>query len=223
TVSGSTAYRVYRSGYTDNLGWIGVVTPDNFDADRDAIAPVAKMAANGSLVLSWVENTASGKVIYVKNTGTDSFYGSPPEIFESTGDFIPSLDMALDADDRPVIAWREQSNSLGIFAKYWDGSAWRSYGSSDLVNAGGFQVALELDPQGRPVIATNVRGHLIVMHWNGTAWDSYADEVNLDFGQELYSFDLAVNAGGHPVVVWSEDDGSGGYVLHAKLHNGLAQ
>lgn len=221
TVAGTAAYRVYRSGYTDSLGWVAITDPDNFDSNRDAIEPVFKLDSSDHAILSWVETTATGKAIYVKDVSSGNFLGSPADTREASDDYIPYLAMELDSNDNPVIVWREQSNSSGIFAKYWDGTAWKNYGGTDLVNAGGYRVALDLDPQGQPVIATMVGGHLIVMHWNGSAWDTYADEVNIDFSQDLYSFDLAANASGNPIVVWSEDDASGEYVLHAKVYNGL--
>lgn len=224
TISGITANRVHRAGYSSGLGgWFTVATPDNYDADRDAITPVSRMTRAGKLILSWVETTPNGRVIYVKNTGTDSFYGSPAEIYESTGDYIPHLSMQLDSNDNPVIVWREHPNSTGIFAKYWDGSSWKNYGGNDLVDANGFMVALALDSQDRPCIATLVSGHLIVKHWNGSSWKSYADEINIDPSQDVYSFDMVLDANDNPIVVWSEDDGSGGYVLHAKAYNGIAR
>jgi len=222
TVSGTTANRVHRAGYNSGFGgWFIVTTPDNYDTDRDAIIPVSRMTRAGKLILAWVETTPNGKAIYVKNTGTDSFYGSPAAIFESTGDYIPHLSMQLDSNDNPVIVWREQSNSTGVFAKYWDGSSWKSYGGNDLVDANGFMVALALDSQDRPCIATLIHGHLIVKRWNGSSWIDYADEINIDPSQDVYNFDMVLDASDNPVVVWSEDDGSGGYVLHAKVFNGL--
>ena len=100
-------------------------------------------------------------------------------------------------------------------------NSWKNYGGNDLVDANGFMVALALDSQDRPCIATLIHGHLIVKHWNGNSWIDYADEINIDPDQDVYSFDMALNASDNPVIVWSEDDGSGGYVLHAKVFNGL--
>ena len=227
TISGASAYRVYHGGYS-SLGWLftNIDTPDNHDAAQDAVAPVAAINSGNQMILAWVENSASGKGVYVKNVGSDSFLGTGP-LKHADGNFIPFMDMALDADGNPVVVWREQSNGSGLYAKYYDGSAWQNFGPSDLVNASGYQLAMALDASGYPVIAYSASSgastNLLVTRWDGSAWIAIPDNVNLDPTQELYSFDTVLDGNDNPVVVWSEDDGSGGYVLHAARYNGLAK
>ncbi|MBB6028830.1 Ig-like domain-containing protein [Oceanithermus desulfurans] len=225
TVSGTTAWHVYHGGFDGNLGWIFQSSPDNYASGEDASSPVAAMNSDNEMVLAWVENSASGKGIYVKNVAT-GFLGTLP-LKHADGDFIPYMDMALDTDGNPVVVWREQSNGSGLYAKRYDGSAWQNFGSSDLVNASGFYLAMALDASGYPVIAYSASNggstNLLVTRWDGAAWVALPGSVNLDPTQELYSFDCVLDGNGNPVVVWGEDDGSGGFVLHAARYNGLAK
>jgi len=224
--SGTTAWHVYQGGYSSNFGWVFNSNPDNQTAANDALIPAAAMNSSNQMILAWVENSASGKGIYVKNIGSDSFLGTGP-LKHANNDFIPFMDMELNADGNPVVVWREQTNGSGIYAKYYDGSAWQNFGSSDLVNASGFYMAMALDASGYPVIAYSASSggstNLLVTRWDGAAWVALAGNVNLDPAQELYNFDCVLDGNDNPVVVWSEDDGSGGYVLHAARYNGLAK
>ncbi len=226
TVSGTTAWHVYHGGYSSNFGWVFHSNPDNQTTGNDALIPAAAMNSSNQMILAWVENSASGKGIYVKNIGSDSFLGSGP-LKHADNDFIPFMDMELKTDGNPVVVWREQTNGSGIYAKYYDGSAWQNFGSSDLANASGYHLAMALDSSGYPVIAYDATSggsdNLLVTRWDGSAWVALPGNVNLDPAQELYNFDCVVDGNDNPIVVWSEDDGNGGFVLHAKRFNGLAK
>ena len=225
TVSGTTAWHVYHGGYSSNFGWVFNSNPDNHTAANDALIPAAATNSSNQMILAWVENSASGKGIYVKNIGSDSFLGSGP-LKHADNNIILFMDMELNADGNPVVVWREQTNGSGIYAKYYDGSAWQNFGSSDLVNASGYHLAMALDSSGYPVIAysasSGANTNLLVTRWDGSAWVALPGNVNLDPTRELYEFDCVVDGNDNPIVVWSEDD-SGGYVLHAKRFNGLAK
>ena len=86
---------------------------------------------------------------------------------------------------------------------------------------------MALDSSGYPVIAysasSGANTNLLVIRWDGSAWVALPGNVNLDPAQELYNFDCVVDGNDNPIVVWSEDDGNGGFVLHAKRFNGLAK
>ncbi|HGY09762.1 MAG TPA: hypothetical protein ENK37_06905 [Oceanithermus profundus] len=225
-VSGTTAWHVYHGGYSSGFGWVFNSNPDNHTAANDALIPAAAMNASNQMILAWVEDSASGKGIYVKNVGADSFLGTGP-LKHADDNSIPFMDMELNADGNPVVVWREQSNGSGLYAKYYDGSTWKNFGSSDLATANGFHFAMALDSSGYPVIAYGTSSganiNLLVTRWDGAAWVALPGNVNLDPTRELYAFDCAVDGNDNPIVVWSEDDGSGGYVLHAKRFNGLAK
>jgi hypothetical protein len=202
-----------------------VNTPDNQDTARDAQAlDTAFDQTNGSMTLAWVEDSASGKGIYVKDIADGTILGGGP-LKIADNDYIPNLKLALTSEGKPVVAWRELSNARGLFAKYYDGSAWQSFAGNGLVTSEAYALALVVDSHDRPVIATNStdNNQLVVWHWDGTAWQSYAKEINANPGYDLYGFDIAVDANDNPIVVWSEEDEVGHIMMYAKRYNGLGK
>ena len=84
------------------------------------------------------------------------------------------ITLAVDAQDRPVVAWREYSPPA-IYVRRWNGAGWDALGSLPLsYNVTNYPFALGLDTQGRPVVAyvdyVAPSYVLSAQVWNGSAW-----------------------------------------------------
>ena len=89
--------------------------------------------------------------------------------------------VALDSQNRPVVAWYEDHGSTAdVYVRRWDGAAWVEYGCSG--HAGGVSatgsawraLSLVLDAGDQPIVAWENGGdepsEILARRWDGAAW-----------------------------------------------------
>lgn len=147
------------------------------------------------------------------------------------------LDIALDSDGYPVVAWHQWigSGNLEIYVRRWDGAAFVEIGQGSATGTGisatsklsGFP-SLALKSNGDPVIAwddeQNGTDQVYVREWNGTAWSEIgagsASGTGISnnggaTGTELWaamyatgSPSMKLDAEDKPIVAWADDSDS---------------
>lgn len=180
--------------------------------------PWARVAttSSGAIVTAWARLDASQTInIVVKrwdaSSGSWTALGANGEVTSSGGADAPTL--AIDAQDRPVVAWEETSNA---HVKRWDpqGGSWTALGGGvDTASHanGRTSPALAVDAQDRPVIAyrhnaTSGNRSIRVARWDaGTgSWVQLGSDLNLYTGTGADYPAIAIGAQDRPIVAWQE-------------------
>ena len=137
-----------------------------------------------------------------------------------------SASIALDAKDRPVVAWKEANQGFDILVKRWTGTAWERIGET--VNgktglAGNPKIALEKD--GTPVVSwieNAGASNMFVARWNGTSWMRLGEKLNANPKAYAITSAMALDAKGLPIIVWSEEVTRTQLRVYAKRFDGKA-
>lgn len=156
--------------------------------------------------------------------------------------FAYAPQVAMDGDDRPVVAWEQSTGSIErvAYLKRWTGSAWVELGGSATANGvtqggNGNFISLALDNASRPVLAWSTTPEFIgpepcnihLRRWNGTAWAELGGSAN-GFGVSgwegsHYCPDVEIDAAGNPVVAWfGRPAGAPGYNVYVRKWTGSA-
>jgi len=133
------------------------------------------------------------------------------------GGYLDSICLALDAQDRPHLAW---GDSKHIYYTYWDGECWMDRRASngwrgvDQTDERSFTPSLALDRQDRPhlVWREETAEHGLQVYyrfWEANRWierDGSATGGGLSaFGRNCFLPQVAVDAQERPHVIWCAD------------------
>jgi hypothetical protein len=125
--------------------------------------------------------------------------------------YAGAASMVLDANDHPVIAWKEANNGYEIHVKRWTGSRWQKIGKA--LNDGmglGSNPRIALDKNGRPTVVWIENAgaeNIFVARWDGKTWKIFGRKLNANPKAYATSSSLALDVTGNPVIVWSEEVG----------------
>ncbi|WP_199776956.1 hypothetical protein [Deinococcus sp. NW-56] len=121
--------------------------------------------------------------------------------------YVASTQLALDAQERPVVAWLEDAGGEdALYVSRWTGQGWQALGGR-LGTRAASAPALALDRVGRPLVAWVEEGggvgQVFAAHWTGRDWQ-VRGPLNRDPRRDARSPSLAVNAVGAAVLAWRE-------------------
>jgi hypothetical protein len=165
-------------------------------------------------VVAWQDFNGSNYDIYVYgfNGSTWVQYGAGPlDINAGSPAYDPSL--ALDSNNNPVITWYEElgGNSLNVYVKHWNGSAWVQYGAGGPLDITPFNTAyvpsLALDNGGNPSVAWSEFGastyNIYIKQWTGSAWTLVGTNPLSNTANHASNPSLSL-INGYLVVGWQE-------------------
>ncbi len=200
------------SNNTDSFGW--------------SFFPSVDIESNGNPVVAWNDwRSSEGTVvdsIYLRRWNGSSWVelggsaSSSGISGTSTTSQRPSL--ALNGNDHPVVAWKEDLSPDEIYLRRWNGASWEELGSSgsgtglSTTSGSSSRPALALDAGGNPVVAWrdhNSSGYQVYLKkWDGTAWQELGGSASGSgiSGSTTNSETpvLALDGSGNPMVAWKE-------------------
>ncbi|HMI87673.1 MAG TPA: Ig-like domain-containing protein, partial [Polyangiaceae bacterium] len=118
--------------------------------------------------------------------------------------------IAIDEDDRPVVAWIEDKSRVEI--RRWDGNAWQSIVAAWDAGVAIADLALALE-QEFPVVAVAAEGtsssDVRVVRWRsgGTSWEPVGAPLDHDIDHVATRPSLAISRDGRIGIAWQENDG----------------
>lgn len=175
TLVGTPAFTGTAAGWIERAGGANRI---RVVADGTAMAPLAVDDAtrvslashDGALAIAFDETGGSFNVVAAVATGTTwTRLGRMLDVDPAGNARSPAI--ALDAANRPIVAWRERIEAAerGVVAR-WTGSAWATLGTSQWHAAAGEPTAPALALRDDvPVIASAGAGAIHVARFNGPA------------------------------------------------------
>jgi hypothetical protein len=173
----------------------------------------------GRRIVAWYEYTsASGAAdVYVHRSGESgsTLLGAPLSGLPGQGSSVEELTLAVDASDRPVVAWIEQGAAVGddrrIFVRRWEGTRWEALGEVPPPAPGQYpdHLTLATGNTDQPVVAwtqmTNGELNVYVYRWSGSGWEALGGALEARGGTTHTRHPaLAVDGEGRPVIAFSE-------------------
>jgi hypothetical protein len=187
-------------------------------ATNDATRPSLALNSSGNPVVAWQETngTSTSRNVVVKAWDGVSSWTSlgTVDLSLSQDASLPSL--AIDASNRPVIAWKEKIGSVSvlnynIYVKRWNGTSWDQLGATLLTssprNAGSPSLSINLS--GNPVVAfselVSPNGYNIyVKQWLGTKWVPLGSTLDNQVTNNALSPALVVTHQDKLFTAWQE-------------------
>ncbi len=129
-------------------------------ATNDSTHPSLALNSSGNPVVAWQEKSGTSRNVLVKAWDGVSTWTSlgTVDINLAQDASVPSL--AIDASNRPVVAWREKIGSVSvlnynIYVKRWNGTLWEQLGSAPNSSSprNADLPSLSLNPSGIPIVA----------------------------------------------------------------------
>ncbi len=196
---------IWAMRYAPDTGWGAAARVDT--SDGFALAHRVGVDASGNAIAVWCQSDGTRDSIWASRFTIAAGWATP-QTLETSDDDACAVELAVAPSGTALAVW-EQSDT--VWAAAYTGSAWQS--------------AESLDDQGsehsRPHVAVNdTNGVVVWHHYDGARLNVWAkryapqagfgdvelveNEDSIDVGQGR----VAINAAGHAVIVWSQDNGS---------------
>lgn len=215
-------------------------------------SPSLAIGTDGLPVIAWevYENPYYAE-IYVMRWNGSSWQGlgdsaSTGGISVTQFDHSNAPSLAIDPDNRPIVAWEENefNDDDGIeyyedeiYVRYWDGENWEQIGKSVFIggvsNTSDYSVnpSLSIGTDGRPMVAweewLDSGFEIYAKHWTGTAWEGMSGSDTggglSNKGGDSYLPSIGIGPDGRPVVAWIQyEDGGFEIETYVRRWNGTA-
>jgi hypothetical protein len=183
-------------------------------------APALRLDKQGLPIMAWSESDGSRYNLFVYRwTGTGWFPVGEGFTYGSQSAGSPSLD--LDSQGNPVVAFIEQLDGVrNVHVRWRQSGTWKTVGAPFEFPSGTQRVSAPIVRMGRddhPVIAwiqevgmPSTATGIHVVKWDGDSWEFLGDALSAHPGGTIIqSYDLQLDAQGHPILTWSENDSAG--------------
>ncbi|MEA3323333.1 MAG: Ig-like domain-containing protein, partial [Patescibacteria group bacterium] len=181
------------------------------------------------MIVSGVSGSEGARLpVYTEWTGSawegkdDSLY---EEILEGWFEAY-DIQLARDVDDKPMVVWRNGSNSQIHFTQ-WNGTEWTSLDSAgdyDVIETSSTAAPqIEVNSDGNPAIAYNIddegRGIGVAL-WDGDSWEGDILWNQSDWGMTMR---MVLDSNNTPILAWTNNGHSGREINVSQWLNGAWQ
>ncbi|NBD10389.1 Ig-like domain-containing protein [Corallococcus silvisoli] len=170
-----------------------------------------RMGKDSRPVVAWTQDRS----VHAKRWSGDGweYLGGP--LAGSTSYSIWGHDLQIDAEGRPMLAWREYSESAPdqIHVRRWNGAAWDFMNSpmATTLSKGNIRwLGFASGSQGLPIVAwreeNSTQAQVVLRQWDGSAWIVKAAPLPLNRNLVVNYMGFDVDGSGRPVFVFRETD-----------------
>jgi hypothetical protein len=212
-----TRYNIWANRYTAGTGW-GAATLIETDDAGGAQLPQIAIDADGNALAVWAQHDGTRNNIWANRYTTGAGWGTASLIETDNSGSAFSPQIAIDASGNALAVWgQDDGTENSIFANRYTASN----------NAWGSAVVIETDNEighsaNDPQIALDASGNAIAV-WQqsdgtrtnvwanrysvGTGWGT-GTLIETDDAGNAYSPQIAMDANGNALAVWSQFDGA---------------
>jgi len=170
--------------------------------------PSMALDALGRPVVAWLQGAVLASDVFVKRWTGSAWHELGGRVNRHASTYLAGPRLALDRQDRPVLAWLEDTEGRDtLYASRWTGARWEPLGGAVSREAAS-AAALTLTAEGHPVLAwVEERGGIGRIHlarWTGRTWQHHGP-LNASPSRDARSPVVATEASGTVVVAWRED------------------
>jgi Bacterial Ig-like domain len=209
-----TSSNIYAKKLNEST-WTSLGTVLDNDVSKNASKPSIRIDSSDNPIVTWSESDGTSGNIYVKkwNGSSWTLLGTILDTDPSKNASNPSV--AIDSGGNPIVTWNESDGSANnIFVKKWNGSSWTSLGAilDNEPTSNALVPSIAIDSSDNPIVTWSEFGgtseNIYVKKWNGSTWTSLGTILDIDPNKPAYEPAIAIDAGGNPIVTWSESDGT---------------
>jgi len=205
--SDGTRYDIWANRYVAATGLWGAAARIETSADA-AYSPQIAIDANGNALAVWQQSSNIWASRYTANTG----WGTPVKIQTGT-DYAYGVQIAIDANGNALAVWIQIDTAVHIWAnRYTANTGWGTATTIETNNA---------DNADYPQIAFDANGNAMAV-WSqstaavGSIWanrytanSGWGVATTIESGAgDAYGPQIAVDASGNALVVWSQTNGT---------------
>ncbi len=194
--------------------WSGAVKIETAD-DGHALSPRIAMDSNGNAMAVWYQFDGTRTDVWVNRFAAGGAWGTPTLIETDNADNAAFPRIAFDAGGNAHVVWHQSDGSrFSIFSKrYTAANGWETIQLLETLDTGdaGFP-RIALDPNGNAIAVWQQSDGTRTSIWAnrygaGTGWGSAQLIETVDAGPALDP-QIAIDAGGYAIVVWTQSNGS---------------
>jgi Bacterial Ig-like domain/Bacterial Ig domain len=175
------------------------------------VAAIA-LDAGGNPVVAWAEADSYGYAtpndLYVKRWDGSNWVQLGGHLEVNTNGAVQAIDLELDNNGNPVVAWQEYNADFIAYVKHWSATSasWESLGPTVSTKAGTPSVVVR--PNGEVLVAftqnTGTTSKVELKRWTAFGWEALAEPLLVNAGSFAAEPSLALGTDGNPVVAWAE-------------------
>ncbi len=214
--SDGTRNNIWANRYIPGSGWGAAELIETDDAGG-AYNPQIAIDANGNAIAVWAQSDSTRDNIWTNRYTLGSGWGTAELIETDDAGDASDPQIAIDANGNAIAVWAQSDSTsykYNILAnRYMPGSGW---GSAKLIETGNAGHATN------PQIAIDASGNGIVV-WeqsDDTRYNIWANRytpgsglgsaqlIETDNSGNVYSPQIAIDANGNAIAVWSQSDGA---------------
>jgi hypothetical protein len=213
-----TRFSIWANRYTAGAGWGSAELIETDDAG-DAAYPEIAVDHNGNALAVWQQSDGARNNIWANRYTAGSGWGSAALI--ETDNAGPALhpQVAFDPDGNALAVWYQSDGSrYNIVAnRYTAGTGWGSAELIETVNSGSAEFPqIAVDASGNALAVwyqyDGTRNNIWANRYNaGSGWGS-AELIETDNAGPAINPQIAVDAAGNALAVWSQSDGAIYYI-----------
>mgnify|MGYP001602478425 FL=1 len=215
-----TRYNIWANRYTAGTGW-GTAALIETDNTGTAIEPQVAIDASGNAIAVWLHLNGTLYSMwanrYVPGSGRGSGWGTAAgiDIDLTNGSSRDAPQLAIDASGNAIAVWSRGDNAtLSIYAvRYVPGTGWSAPTLIETDNTGNaYSPQIAFDASGNAIAVWSqfdgTRSNIYANRYTaGTGWGTAA-LIETDNAGVASNPQIAFDAGGNAIAVWSQFDGA---------------
>ena len=203
---------IWANLYTVGGVW-GIAAHVEANDTEDAYEPQVAIDASQNVIVAWVQSDGIRSSVWANRYSFGTGWGAPTAI-EASDEYAYAPQLAIDGSGNAIIVWAQNDGPrTRLFAnRYAFGAGWGTpalVSTNDTGSAYGGKVAV--DPNGNAIVVWSqydgVRDNIFGNRYTvGAGWTT-ATLIETNDAGSANQPDIAIDANGNAIAVWSQSDG----------------